>query len=97
MEYLFDKDEILVKLWFKDQNYHNSTFFIITNFKTNRYLNNFQEHLFGILRLRNYQTSLQNFVPRENEATKHDLVEFKVQCLKDFCYHGSKAIILLFY
>ena len=34
---------------------------IITNFKTNRYLNNFQEHLFGILRLREYQTSFQNF------------------------------------
>ena len=34
--------------------------FIITNFKTDRYLNNFQEH-FGILRLRKYQTSLQNF------------------------------------
>ena len=26
------------------------TFFIITNFKTDRYLNNFQEQLFGILR-----------------------------------------------
>ena len=57
---------------------------IINNFKTNRYLNNFQEHLFGILRLRKYQTSLQNFFPRENEAIKHDLVEFKVQCLKVF-------------
>ena len=30
------------------------TFFIITNFKTDRYLNNFQEHLIGILRLRKY-------------------------------------------
>ena len=28
--------------------------------------------------------SLQNFFPRENEAIKHDLVEFKVQCLKVF-------------
>ena len=37
--------------------------FIITNFKTDRYLNNFQEHLFGILRLRKYQTSLQIFFP----------------------------------
>ena len=27
------------------------------------YLNNFQEHLFGMLRLRKYQTSLQNFFP----------------------------------
>ena len=26
-----------------------------------RYLNNFQEQLFGILKLRKYQTSLQNF------------------------------------
>ena len=24
------------------------------------------------------------FFPRENEAIKHDLVEFKVQCLKSF-------------
>ena len=59
----FGKDEILVKLWFKGLNYHNFTFFIITNCKTDRYLNNFQEHLFGILRLRKYQTSLQNFFP----------------------------------
>ena len=35
--------------------------------------------------------------PRENEAIKHDLVEFKVQCLKVFCYHGNKSTILLFY
>ena len=40
-----------------------NTFFIITNFKTYRYLNNFQEHLFRILRLRKYQTLLQNFFP----------------------------------
>ena len=45
----------------KGLNYHNFTFLIITNFKTDRYLNNFQEHLPGILRLRKYQTSLQNF------------------------------------
>ena len=32
-----------------------------TNFKTDRCLHNFQEHLFGLLRLRKYQTSLQNF------------------------------------
>ena len=31
-----------------------------------------------------------------NEAIKHDLVEFKVQCLKVFCYHGNKSTILLF-
>ena len=34
--------------------------------------------------------------PRENEAIKHDLAEFKVQCLKVFCYHGNKSTILLF-
>ena len=27
---------------------------------------------------------------------KHDLVEFKVQCLKVFCYHGNKSTILFF-
>ena len=37
------------------------------------------------------------FFTRENEAIKHDLVEFKVQCLKVFCYHGNKYTILLFY
>ena len=47
--------------------------------------------------MRKYQTSLQNFFPRENEAIKHDLVEFKVQCFKVFCYHGNKSTILLFY
>ena len=61
MEYFFYKGEILVKVWFKGLNYHNFTFFILTNFKTDRYLNNFQEHLFGILKLRKCQTSLQNF------------------------------------
>ena len=30
-------------------------------------------------------------------AIKRDLVEFKVQCLKVFCYHGNKSTILLFY
>ena len=35
--------------------------------------------------------------PCENEAIKHDLVEFKVQCLKVFSYHGNKSTILLFY
>ena len=34
--------------------------------------------------------------PRENKAVKHDLVEFKVQCLKVFCCHGNKSTILLF-
>ena len=92
MEYLFGKDDILAKLLFKGLKYHNFTFLIITNFKTDRYLNNFQEHLFGILRLTKYQTSLQNFFPRENEAIKHDFVEFKVQCLKVFCYHGWQQI-----
>ena len=69
---------------------------MITNFKADRYLNYFQEHLFGIQRLRKYLTLLQISFPRENEAIKHDLVEFKVQCLKVFCYHGNKSTILLF-
>ena len=34
--------------------------------------------------------------PRKNEAVKHDLVEFQIQCLKVFCYHGNKSTILLF-
>ena len=69
---------------------------MITNFKTDRYLNNFQEHLFGILRLRNTKRHFKISFPRENEAIKHDLVEFKVQYLKVFCYHGNKSTILLF-
>ena len=48
-----------------------------------------------MLRLRKYQTSLQHFFTRENENVKHDLVEFKVQCLKIFCYHGNKSTILV--
>ena len=27
---------------------------------------------------------------------KHDLVEFKVQCLKVFCYHGNKSTLCFF-
>ena len=65
---VFGKGEILVKLWFKGLNYHNFTFLIITNFETDRYLNNFQEHLFGTLRLRKYQTSLQNFFPMSEQG-----------------------------
>ena len=45
----------------------------------------------------NTKRHLKISFPRENEAIKHDLVEFKVQCLKVFCYHGNKSIILLFY
>ena len=30
---------------------------------------------------------------RENEAVKHDLVEFKVQCLNVFCYHGNNILL----
>ena len=63
VEVFFGKDEILVKLWFQGLNYHSFHIFNITNFKTDRYLNNFPEHLFGILRLRKYQTSLKNFFP----------------------------------
>ena len=47
----------------KGLNYHNFHIFIIISFKTDRYLNNFQDHLFGIQRLRKYQASLQNFFP----------------------------------
>ena len=36
------------------------------------------------------------FLKVEKEAIKHDLVEFKVQCLKVFCYFGNKSTILLF-
>ena len=57
------KDEILVKLSFKGLNYHNFHIFMITVFKTDTYLNNFQEHLVGILRLKKYQMPLQNVFP----------------------------------
>ena len=40
------------------------TFFIITNLKTDRYLNNFKEHLFVILRLRKCQTSFGHLFPK---------------------------------
>ena len=40
-------------------------------------------------------THFKIYFPRENEAIKHDLVEFKVQCLKVFSYHGNKSAILL--
>ena len=93
---IFGKDEILVNIGLKAQIITNFTFLIITNFKTDRYLNNFQEHSFETLRLRKYQTSLQNFFLRENEAVKYDLVEVKVQCLTVFCCHGNKSTILLF-
>ena len=58
----FGKDEILVKLWFKGLNYHNFHIFDHNYFKTDRYLNNFQKHLFGILRLRKYPTSPAKFL-----------------------------------
>ena len=34
--------------------------------------------------------------PPENYPVKHDLVEFKVLCLKFFCCHGNKSTILVF-
>ena len=58
------------------------------------------EVTFGIFSVLVFQISvLESYLdePRENEAIKHDLVEFKVQCLKVFCYHGNKSTILLFY
>ena len=91
----FGKDEILVKLWFKGLNYHNVHIFIITNFKTDRYLNNFQEHSLGYQDWENAKRHFKISFPRENEAVKHDLVEFKVQYLKVFCCHGNKSTILL--
>ena len=36
------------------------------------------------------------FSQRENDTIKHELIEFKVQCLKVFCYDGKKSTILLF-
>ena len=93
---IFGKNEIMVKFLFQDQNYHHFHIFIIlTIFITDRYLNNFQEHLFGLQRLRKPQTSI--FFSRENEAVKHDSIEFKVQCLEVFCYHSSRSVILLFH
>ena len=37
------------------------------------------------------------FLPRENKTIKHELVEFKVQCLKVFCYHSNKSTFSLFF
>ena len=39
---------------------------------------------------------LQISFPLENQAVKHDLIEFNVQCLKVFCCHSNKSTILLF-
>ena len=39
---------------------------------------------------------IPNVTSSEKEAVKHNLVEFKVQCLKIFCYHDNKSTILLF-
>ena len=50
-------------------------------------------HQFNFNTKRHFEISF----PRENEGIKHDLVEFKVQCLKVFCYHRHKSTILLFY
>ena len=51
------------------------------------------KEMFNRLTKHNFKISF----PRENEAIKHDLFEFKVQCLKVFCYHGNNCTILLFY
>ena len=72
------------------------TVLMITNFRTNRYPNNFQGDLFGILKLRNTKRHFKISFSHENEAVKHDLVEFKAQCLKVSCCHGNKSTILLF-
>ena len=80
----------------EDFNRNLFTFVIITNFKTYRYLNNFQEHSFGLLRLRKYQSHFKISFPCENEAIKNNLVDLKVQYLKVFRCHGNKSTILLF-
>ena len=63
----FGEDEIFVKLCFVGLNYHNFHIFIITNFKTDRYVNSFQERLFGILRLKKYQRHFKISFPSEND------------------------------
>ena len=57
------KDPFLRSQMRAKEMFNRDQFLIKTNFKTDRYLNNFQKHLFEILRLRKYQTSLQNFFP----------------------------------
>ena len=44
---------------------------------------------------RNFEEKSKVSFSHENEAVKRDLVEFKVQCLKVFRYHGNKSTILL--
>ena len=47
----------------------------------------------------NWENTKRDFkisFPGENEAIKHDPVEFKVQCLNVFCYHGNESTILFF-
>ena len=45
----FDENKTMVELWFKDPNYHNFHIFYHNYFKTDSFLNSFQEHLFGII------------------------------------------------
>ena len=51
---------------------------------------------FLLLRLRNIKRHFKISFPSKNEAVKHALVKFKVQCLKVFCFHGHKSTILFF-
>ena len=80
----------------KDQMIKIFTFLIVTNFKTDRYLNNFQEHLFGILNTEKILHVTSKFFSHV-QTRLLNMVEFKVQCLKVFGYHGNKSAILLFY
>ena len=68
------------------------TLFLINNFKTDILITFKNTHLgYWENTKRHFEISFS----RENEAVKHDLVEFKVQALKVFCCHGNKSIILL--
>ena len=61
-----------------------STVLIITNFKTDRYLNNFQGHLFGLLKLRKYQMSLQNFPHLETKVLNMTWSNLTFSVLRSF-------------
>ena len=68
----------------------------MTNFKTDGYLNNFKNIYLGTKAEKIPNVTSKFLFHMKGEAVKHDLVEFKVQCLKVFCCHGNKTTILLF-
>ena len=58
---------------------------------------NFQEHLFGILRLRKYQNVTSKFLSHlKTRMLNMTWSNLRFQCLKVFRYHGNKSTILLF-